>query len=127
MVLNADKTKSILLSGKKIATLFRQIYFRFANKWTKIEQVTSHKLLGVIIDEELRFKEHLEKLCKKLSERIGLLKKIRSYLPIQERKLYYNALVKPTMYGGLVWTYCSTTKTCSSYDTSSGYKIKNGK
>ena len=114
MVLNADKTKSILLSGKKIAILFRQFYFRSANKWTKIEQVTSHKLLGVIIDEELSFKEHLEKLCKKSSERIDLLKKIRSYLPIQERKLYYNALVKPTMYGSLVWIYCSTTKTCSS-------------
>ena len=53
----------------------------------------------------------MEKLGKKFSQRNGLVKKIRSYLPIQERKLYYihNALVKQTMmYGCPVWTYCST-------------------
>ena len=39
------------------------------------------------------------KLGKKIeeSQRIGLLKKIKRHLPLEERKLYYNALIKPVM------------------------------
>ena len=75
---------------------------------TAIEQVVHQKLLGVTIDQELTFKEHVDKLCKKLSQKIGLLKKLRTYLPIDERRLFYNALIKPVMmYGSIVWTYCS--------------------
>ena len=109
MVLNTDKTKSILVSGKRLRSRLDNSTLDLQLNGTTIGQVTSQKLLGVTLDEELSFREHVEKLCKKLSQKIGLLNKIHSYLPIQERKLYYNALVKPTMmYGSLVWTYCST-------------------
>ena len=39
------------------------------------EQVQSHKLLGVIIDTQLNFNEHIDNLCKKLTQRIAVLKK----------------------------------------------------
>ena len=48
-----------------------------------IEQVMHQKLLGVTIDEELPFKEHVHQLCKKISPKIGL-----TYLPIGERELF---------------------------------------
>ena len=50
------------------------------------------------------------KLGKKIeeSQRIGLLKKIKRHLPLEERKLYYNALIKPVMmYGCTIWSSCS--------------------
>jgi hypothetical protein len=111
MVKNTDKTKSILVSGKRLQSRLHNSTLDLQLNGTTVGQDTSQRLLGVTLDEELSFREHFEKLCKKLSKKIGLLKKIRSYLPTQERKLYYNALVKPTismMYGSLVWTYCST-------------------
>ena len=46
----------------------------------ELELVPSAKLLGLEIDSELSFTSHVEKLCKKLSQRIGVLKKIRSCL-----------------------------------------------
>ena len=42
----------------------------------ELEQVQSHKLLGVIIDTQLNFNEHIDNLCKKLTQRIAVLKKI---------------------------------------------------
>ena len=51
---------------------------------------------------------HVENLCTKLSQRIAVLRKIRRFLPLDQRKLYYNAMIKQTMlYASTVWTSCS--------------------
>ena len=39
-------------------------------------------------------------ICKKVSQRIAVLKKIKRNLPLAERKLYFNALIKPIMLYG---------------------------
>ena len=75
---------------------------------TELEQMNSHKLLGVTIDSQLTFDQHVENLCTKLSQRIAVLRKIRRFLPLDQRKLYYNAMIKQTMpYASTVWTSCS--------------------
>ena len=40
----------------------------------EIEQVANHKLLGMIIDEDLTYEVHVDKLYDKLSKRLGLLR-----------------------------------------------------
>ena len=40
----------------------------------EIEQVANHKLLGMIIDEDLTYEVQVDKLCDKLSKRLGLLR-----------------------------------------------------
>ena len=48
-------------------------------------------------------------MCKKLAQRIGTLRSIRHYLPLNERLTFYNAIIKPVMmYGGLIWGSTST-------------------
>jgi hypothetical protein len=75
---------------------------------SNIELVSSQKLLGVIIDEDLIFKEHINKLSKNLSKKIGLLTKMRRYFPLLERKIFYNAVVKPVMmYRSSIWSCCT--------------------
>ena len=65
-------------------------------------------MLGVIIDTQLNFNEHIDNLCKKLTQRIAVLKKIRRHLPLDQRILYYNAMIKQTMmYGSSVWVSTS--------------------
>ena len=75
----------------------------------ELERVQSQKLLGVIIDCQLSFNEHTDNLCKKLTQRIAVLKKkIRRYLPLDQRILYYNAMIKQIMmYGSSVWVSTS--------------------
>ena len=73
-----------------------------------IEQVDSQKLLGVTIDKHLSFDVLVEELCKKLSQRIAVLRKIRRSIPIEQRILYYNAMIKQVMlYGSTIWSNCS--------------------
>ena len=57
----------------------------FTSKGEELDNTTSHKLLGVYVDQDLSFDEHIEQLCEKLAKRIGLLRSIRQYLPLNER------------------------------------------
>ena len=60
------------------------------------------------IDRELTFQSHVDKLCKKLSQRIGILKKIRHCLDIKHRVLFYNTIIRPVMdYVSVIWTNCA--------------------
>ena len=108
MILNATKTKSMLISGKRLGQRMDCLDLTVSINQAELEQLNSHKLLGVVMDHKLSFHEHVDKLCGKLSKRIGLLRKIRTYLPLEERKLYYNALIKPVMmYGSLILSSCA--------------------
>ena len=40
------------------------------------------------LDKKLNFNEHVDDLCKKVSQRIGVLKKIKGNLPLEERLQY---------------------------------------
>ena len=82
----------------------------FTTKGEELDNTTSHKLLGVSVDQELSFNEHVEQLCKKLIKRRGL-RSIRQYLPQNERILFYHTTIKPVfLYGGTVW---SSTSKCN--------------
>ena len=71
-------------------------------------QVSSQKLLGVTIDQKLSFDDHIDKLCNKLYQRIAMLSKIKRFLPLEQRKAFYNAMIKQTMlYASNVWSACS--------------------
>ena len=73
-----------------------------------VEQVSSHKILGVVIDSQMNYKSHIDELCKKLSKRIGLLKHISPFLKQRQRETYYNGVIKPTLlYGSMIWDSCN--------------------
>ena len=60
-----------------------------------LQQVQDAKLLGLELDEQLTFDLHIDSLCKKISKRIGILNRIKAYLPRTERILNYNSLINP--------------------------------
>ena len=108
MVLNESKTKTMLVAGKRLHKKMSSTSLTVHVKSVELEQVQSHKLLGVIIDTQLNFNEHIDNLCKKLTQRIAVLKKIRRHLPLDQRILYCNAMIKQTMmYGSSVWVSTS--------------------
>ena len=76
-------------------------------KRSTLEQVESVKLLSLELDEQLSFDVHIDSLCKKISKRIGILNRIKAYLPRTERILYYYSLIKPLiLYCSVTWTSC---------------------
>ena len=88
MVLNKSKTKIMLVAGKRLHKKMSSTSLTIHVNSVELEQVQSHKLLGVIIDTQLNFNEHIDNLCKKLTQRVTVLKKIRRHLPLDQRILY---------------------------------------
>ena len=108
MLLNESKTKSMLVTGKRLVKKMDHSALQLRLKSSELNQVHSQKLLGVTIDSQLSFDQHVDDLCKKLAQRIAVLRKIRRSLPLDQRKLYYNAMIKQIMlYASTVWTSCS--------------------
>ena len=63
------------------------------------------KCLGVMIDDELRWTEQVEKVIKTAQKNISVIKRAKSYVPTRSLKLLYNAIVLPHFdYCSSVWS-----------------------
>ena len=74
--LNEKKTKVLTICDKRLSNRIPNDIIVSVNE-SQLENVQCAKLLGLEIHKELAFQSHVDKLCKKLSQRIGILKKIR--------------------------------------------------
>ena len=105
------KTKSLLVHRKRIpAKLDEDTPLRLDVETddSVVEQFSSHKILGVVIDSQMNYKSHIDEFCKELSKRIGLLKHISLFLKQRQRETYYNGVIKPTLlYGSMIWDSCN--------------------
>ena len=52
------------------------------------------KLLGITIDKELKFEDHVNNICRKASAKISALPRIAPYMDLPRRKQIMNALFK---------------------------------
>lgn len=111
MFINTSKTKAMILVGKCLRKRLDQdpINFQLSLNNKQIDFVKTYKLLGLKIDDDLTYDEHIDELCNKLSKRIGLLRHISPYLKQKQRLIFYQAVIKPVMlYGSPVWSSCSS-------------------
>ena len=72
----------------------------------EIDRVSSFCYLGVTIDKNLSWNEHVhvELTWNKVSKRLGLLSRIRPYFTLKATKCVYNCLVQPIFdYSDTVW------------------------
>ena len=108
MVLNESKPKTMLVAGKRLHKKMSSTSLTVHVNSVELEQVQSHELLGVISDTQLNFNEHIDNLCKKLTQGIALLKKNQVSFTLDQRILYNNAMIKQTMtYDSSVWVSTS--------------------
>ena len=56
-----------------------------------IEQVTKHKVLGVVLDQNLSWDDHINQLCKKLSKNVYLLSKLAKVADQKSLLIFANA------------------------------------
>ena len=62
-----------------------------------LENVTVQKLLGIYIDNNLKWHTQIDYVCKKLNCKISLLKNIMFYLTDEMKRMFYNAYVLPIL------------------------------
>jgi len=69
-----------------------------------LTRVNKTKFLGVIIDENLSFKHHIELISNNISNNVGILHKLKYFIPKSILYCIYCSLIMPYLsYGILVW------------------------
>ena len=107
MVINPTNIKSMTITTRQKHQL-SPLPFDLVLNGAKIDQVTEHRLLGITIDNKLRWDSHINNVCKTVSRRVFLLSKLRYIVDIDTRKLFFNAHIKPHIdYASVVWDGCS--------------------
>ena len=72
--------------------------------------VKIQKLLGIYIDENLSWNDHIIHISKSVSKKISLLRRLKKFLPIHARKLFYTSYIQPLLdYCCTVWGSCTQT------------------
>ena len=80
------------------------------NTLTYLECKECVKYLGVLIDYKLSWKNHVDSIALKISKTIGLLSKLRHFVPYHTLVNIYNSLITPYLrYGLIVWGQASKT------------------
>ena len=75
-----------------------------------INRVSHTKSIGVYLDENLIWNEHINQISRKIASGIGALKRIRSFVPDTTLQFIFNSLVQPYFdYCCVVWDNCSKT------------------
>ena len=70
------------------------------------------KLLGVLIDDNLSFNEHVSKLCVKAARQTNALHRIVKYIPNECRLNIYQAFITSNFNNcDIVWHFCSNRST----------------
>ena len=71
------------------------------------------ELLGVTIDGGLNFNLHISNVCKKASQRIGVIMRLRNLIPTEAKLHLFKAAILPHLtYCHLVWHFCRALDTC---------------
>ena len=82
---NPSKFQFMILGDKQNTPFVLNINGKKINNSREIE------LLGIVIDNQLKFKKHIENLCKKASFKLHALRRIRKFLAVKKARILANA------------------------------------
>ena len=104
--LNTNKTKVLIYKPKNVI-IHKKLNFRISGQ--KIEVTDSIKYLGIIPQDNLIWDNRLTHIIKKIHRGIGILSKIRHYVPKWLlRTIYFSLFNSHLIYGCEIWGQKST-------------------
>ena len=102
MKANPDKFQFMTLSANRTDDICIDV-----DETVRIKSERVVKVLGILIDENLKFSEHVSSSCKKAARQLNALARIAKYLDFNSRKLIYNSFIKSNFtYCPIVWHFC---------------------
>ena len=104
LTLNVSKTKFMLFhhSQRAIDNLIPKILINDE----QIECVSEFNFLGLTIDEHLTWKPHIQKVSNKIARTLGVMCRLKNFLPGHILRMLYNSLVLPHLqYSILTWGF----------------------
>ncbi len=105
LTVNADKCFSMLFSSNPHVNK-SQLCLNVGT--SDIDCLPSARYLGIYPDSNLRWEEHISKLCNTISPKIGLLHRLKKILPTDHVEMVYRSIVQPHIdYCITLWGYAA--------------------
>ena len=99
LVLNLEKTTHMII-GNHLVSNTTPICMR----GFPIAKTSHTKFLGIILDEKLNFKLHVEHVCNRLARAIGVVRRVSQFVTVAVlKKLYYSLFFSHMIYGVVAW------------------------
>ena len=71
-----------------------------------VEQVTNFNFLGITLDQNITWNDHISKISIKVARVIGIMNKLKHIFPHQILRTLYNSLIHPHLiYGLYIWGF----------------------
>ena len=103
LALNLKKTNYMIFSRQRNLS-FRDVVI----SGVTIERKTEARFLGVIIDNKLNWSQHISAMKMKMARYIGVMYKLKKYLPLEARLQIYHSFVQSHLnYCSLVWGFAA--------------------
>ena len=107
LTLNAKKSNFVIFHPYQ-KKLDRDVMIKIFDIHTKefvlLDQKTYIKYLGILIDSNLTWKYHISNITSKISQTIGVVARLRHFVPSSTLLTLYRSLVSPyLLYGLTVW------------------------
>ena len=113
---NPSKSESMALSRKQNIPLHPPLNMAQLN----INEVTSHKHLGLIFSDDGSWHEHIDHVKAKSSFRLNIMRKLKFQLDRKSLEIIYTSFIKPLLeYSNVVWD------NCTQYESNDLEKIQN--
>ena len=97
---STPKIESMLVSNKKERDSIPEIVFQ----GEVIENVSSHKHLGVFISSDLKWNNHIKHLCESASKKLSMLKSLKFSLDMKSLETIYDSFIRPSLeYANTLW------------------------
>ena len=82
--------------------------YKESRRQSTIKSEETVKLFGVTLDNELNFDTHISNLCKKAAAQLNVLKRLRSFIGFEQKKVLVQRFVDSNFnYCPLVWYFSS--------------------
>ena len=73
-----------------------------------VTQVKGHRVLGLTIDDELKWQSHVGNVCKPVSKNVFLMSQLTRYVNSQTLRIFFNSHMMPHInFSSTVWDGCS--------------------
>jgi hypothetical protein len=102
---NVTKTKYVLFQGRRVFENFTETAMNIQFNGNVIERVESVKILGLVVDETLSFRNHIDEIKKKIIPFIYALRRARKFISVNTAKsLYYAYIQSHFVYMSTIWS-----------------------
>jgi hypothetical protein len=103
MVIHPQKTKSMLIATRQKHQRAPLELDLILNDHP-IEQVSSHKVLGITIDDEFKWQIHINNISRTVARNLHLLRKLKYYVDSNALKLFFSAhCLSHINYASSIW------------------------